>query len=354
LKSADFGHDKDQAVYPFAAAAGLGIVAGVVLARIFRPGYSFKDKTVLITGGTRGLGLVLARQFASEGARIAVCSRGRDEVERAYKDLSARGAQVLSTVCDVRDRENVLRLVAEVRGELGPIDVLINNAGVIQVGPLEVQTQQDFEDAMSIHFWAPYYAMQAVVPDMRARGEGRIANIASIGGKIAVPHLAPYCASKFALAGLSSAMTAELAKDGIRVTTVYPGLMRTGSHINALFKGKNEAEFALFSIMNGLPLTSISAESAAQEIVSALRHGRASAVISLQAKIANTINSLFPEVTSEIFAITNRFLPGEGGVGKGYATGLESTSAISPSILTALVDRASTKNNELRPGESIA
>src|SRR5690606_35973931 len=139
----------------------------------------------------------------------------------------------------------------------------------IQVGPLEVQTQEDFEDAMQVHFWGPFYAMQNVIPEMRARGEGKIVNISSIGGKVAVPHLAPYCASKFALAGLSGAMNAELAKDGIDVTTVCPGLMRTGSHINAIFKGKNEQEFALFSIANALPVASVSAESAAGEIVEA-------------------------------------------------------------------------------------
>jgi short-subunit dehydrogenase len=103
---------------------------------------------------------------------------------------------------------------------------------------------------MAIHFWAPFYAMQAVLPQMRERGAGRIVNISSIGGKVAVPHLAPYCASKFALVGLSKAMRIELAKDNIFVTTVCPGLMRTGSHVNAVFKGQNEKEFAWFSIGN--------------------------------------------------------------------------------------------------------
>jgi NAD(P)-dependent dehydrogenase (short-subunit alcohol dehydrogenase family) len=348
------GNGKNDGLFFGAAAIGVGLLAGAALAKIVRPGYSFKGKTVLITGGSRGLGLVLARAFVGEGASVAICSRDSGEVERAVADLTDRGGIVYGAVCDVRDRENVLRFVAGARTELGSIDVLINNAGVIQVGPLTVQTEKDFKDAMAIHFWAPYYTMQAVIPEMRARGEGRIANIASIGGKIAVPHLAPYCASKFALAGLSSAMTAELAGDGIRVTTVYPGLMRTGSHINALFKGKNEAEFALFSIMNGLPLTSVSAEHAAGKILDAIRHGRSAEVISLQAKVANTVNSLFPEVTSQLMGIVNRFLPGQGGIGTSMATGLESTSAASPSILTALVDRASAVNNELEPGESIA
>ena len=238
-------------------------------------------------------------------------------------------------------------MIGEVRSNFGLIDVLVNNAGVIQVGPLELQTQRDFQEAMDIHFWAPFYTMQAVIPEMRDRGEGRVVNIVSIGGKIAVPHLAPYCASKFALAGLSSTMSSELAKFGVRVTTVYPGLMRTGSHINASFKGQHRAEFAMFSLMGSLPFTSINAGSAARQIVRATRRGDAELILSPQAKMAAKINALFPEFTAETLSLTNRILPGEGGIGTELVPGRASTSAISPSILTALADRASVTNNEL-------
>jgi short-subunit dehydrogenase len=334
--------------------AALGLAAGAALTyKLFRPRYEFDGKVVLITGGSRGLGLVLAREFASRGAKIAICARDRDELQRAKEDLESRGAEVFDAICDVREQGEIETLVADVRSRFGAIDVLVNNAGVIQVGPLEAQTQTDFEDAMRVHFWGPFYAMRSVIPEMRSRGEGRIVNISSIGGKIAVPHLAPYCASKFALAGLSSAMHSELAKDGISVTTVYPGLMRTGSHINALFKGQNQKEFALFSLANGLPFTSVSVERAARQIVSATGRGDAELVISPQAKAAAKINALLPNFTSLILEATNRLLPANGGIGRGYATGLESQSAFSPSILTSLVDAASLRNNELKPNESI-
>ncbi|MEP6703850.1 MAG: SDR family oxidoreductase, partial [Acidobacteriota bacterium] len=235
--------------------SAVGLLAGsALLYRALKPRYVFTDKVVLITGGSRGLGLVLAREFAERGAKIAICARNRDELQRAKEDLEVQGAEVFDAICDMREQGDVEAMVGDVISRFGRIDVLVNNAGVIQVGPLDAQTQEDFDEAMRIHFWGPFYAMRAVLPEMRRRGEGRIVNIASIGGKIAVPHLAPYCASKFALAGLSSAMQTELASDGVSVTTVYPGLMRTGSHINALFKGQNKKEFALFSIANGLPL----------------------------------------------------------------------------------------------------
>lgn len=332
------------------AAAGIAVASSILRSR---RRYEFADKVVLITGGSRGLGLVMARELVARGAHIAICARDKEELARAAADLRAYGTRVFTIACDVREKSAVEDMVASVTRELGPVDVLINNAGVIQVGPLEVQTQKDFEDAMNIHYWAPYFTMNAVIPSMRERGDGRIINISSIGGKIAVPHLAPYCASKFALAGLSTAMHAELAKDNISVTTVYPGLMRTGSHINALFKGQNGKEFALFSIANGLPLSSISAESAARQIINAAAEGKAEIVVSVQAKAAVAFQSLMPEILASILAVTNKVLPGEGGIGSGYATGLESTSDASPSILTSLVDAASQRNNELKPNESI-
>jgi short-subunit dehydrogenase len=299
------------------------------------------------------LGLILARELAKEGARIAVCARNSEELKRARQDLENRGAEIFDVVCDLRDQMDVTRMINDVRSYYGRIDVLINNAGVIQVGPLEVQTQEDFKEAMDIHFWAPFYTMQAVLPEMRERGDGRIVNIASIGGKVPVPHLAPYCASKFALVGLSSAMRVELAKDNIFVTTVCPGLMRTGSPVNALFKGQNEKEYAWFSLGDALPITSINAERAASQVVEATRRGDAELIISIQAQIAAKFYGLFPDLSGEIAALVNQLLPAPGGIGKAKTRGKESESWISPSFLTALSDKASVENNELKPDEQI-
>lgn len=334
-------------------AAGIGAVAALAIWRKSRRQYDFKNKVVLITGGSRGLGLVLARAFADEKAKIAICARDGEELARAREDLEMRGAEVFDAICDVRNQTDVDYLIEDILTRFGQIDVLVNNAGVIQVGPLELQTQKDFEDAMAIHFWAPFYLMQKILPEMRKRKQGRIINISSIGGKIAVPHLSPYCASKFALVGLSGAMRVELVKDNIFVTTVCPGLMRTGSHINAIFKGQNEKEFAWFSIGNALPVTSISAERAAEKIIKASKNGDAEAIISIQAEIAAKINNLFPNLAADVAAFVNRVLPEPGGIGTRKATGLESTSDVSPSVLTTLLDRASITNNELKPLEHL-
>lgn len=328
------------------AIVGAGVLTALAVRGKAKRRVDFKDKVVLITGGARGLGLVLAREFAFEGAKIAICARNGEELFAAKQELENYGAEVFEAICDLRVQSQAEQFIEDVCTRFGRIDVLVNDAGVIQVGPLEVQTQSDFEEAMAIHFWAPFYTMQAVVPIMKRQGAGRIVNISSIGGKIAVPHLAPYCASKFALVGLSKAMRVELAKDNIFVTTVCPGLMRTGSHVNALFKGQNEKEFAWFSIGNALPVSSVSAENAARQIINAARNGDAELIISLPAKLAAKMNELLPELTADITAFINQILPSPGGIGTNLARGKDSKSWISPSILTTLSEKQINKNNE--------
>lgn len=337
----------------YALFAGAVAAAGYAILKERRPRYSFRDKVTLITGGSRGLGVVLGRHLAAEGARLAICARDGQELDRAGRDLRNRGAEVIEIVCDVRKRTDAESAIRRCIEYFGRLDVLVNNAGIIQVGPLESQTEQDFRDAMDTHFWGTYFMMQAAIPEMKRAGSGRIANIASIGAKIAVPHLLPYCASKFAVAGLSAGMCIELAKAGIKVTTVCPGLMRTGSHINAEFKGQNKKEFAMFSIVDAFPLASITAESAARQILEASRSGRAELIISPQAKLAATLNAVFPETMSAMLSLADRILPTAGPNGRDKSTGLESSSVFSPSILTANIDAASERNNELKPGETL-
>ncbi|HVF51334.1 MAG TPA: SDR family NAD(P)-dependent oxidoreductase [Pyrinomonadaceae bacterium] len=329
------------------AAAGVGtLMAARSLLRRWNE-YDLRGRTALITGGSRGLGLVLAREFASEGARVAICARDPVELERARRDLAGRGAEVLAVPCDVTERAQVNELVQLVRGRFGRIDVLVNNAGVIQVGPVEVMTVEDYEEALKIHFWGPLYTTLAALPDMRRRREGRIVNISSIGGKIGVPHLVPYSASKFALVGLSEGLRAELSKDGILVTTVCPGLMRTGSPRNATFKGQHRAEYAWFSISDSLPVTSMQAERAARQIIDACKRGDAELILTTQAVVAVKFHQLFPELSADLRGLVNRLLPAAGGIGRNRAKGKDSESELAPSILTALGDQAAVRNNEM-------
>jgi NAD(P)-dependent dehydrogenase (short-subunit alcohol dehydrogenase family) len=333
------------------AAAGVGSYLAYRAYRTWQRYYDLRDKVALVTGGSRGLGLVLARELIAEGARVAICARDAQELERALQDLGERGGDAIAVPCDITDRNQVEELVRLVRSRFGRIDVLINNAGVIQVGPLELMTLADYEEAMRAHYWAPLYLSLAVLPEMRRRREGRIVNITSIGGKISVPHLVPYDASKFALVGLSEGMRAELAKDNVWVTTICPGLMRTGSPGNAYFKGQHRAEYTWFSLGDALPILSMSAENAARQILRACKFGEAERILTLPAKIATRFHGLFPGVTADILGLVNQLLPGPGGIGTERARGFDSHSALSPSWLTALNERAAARNNETLAGD---
>jgi NAD(P)-dependent dehydrogenase (short-subunit alcohol dehydrogenase family) len=332
------------AAIALAAGAGALIVARSAIQRSRE--YDFRGKVVLITGGSRGLGLVLARELAAEGARIAICARDQEDLNDARQQIGA-GVDVFTSACDLRSREEVEDAVRKVIEQFGRIDVLINNAGTIAVGPVESMMLDDYHEQMDSNFWSAVHMTMAVLPHMQGRREGRIVNIASIGGKIAVPHLLPYCASKFALVGFSRGLRAELYKDGIIVTTVCPGLMRTGSPRNADFKGQHRAEYAWFSIADATPGISMEAERAARQVIAACRRGEVEAVLSAPAKLGAAFDALLPEISGDLLAFAANMLPRDGGAGTRRMKGHESESKLSPSVLTALGDQAAVKNNEV-------
>jgi len=337
--------------FAFGMVAGLG--AALVATRLSRArlAISFEGRVVVLTGGSRGLGLVMARMLVDEGARVVLLARDMGELQRAREELEARGTgEVMTLRCDVRRRADVRAAVDTVLDRWRAIDVLINNAGIIQVGPLEHMGHEDFENALATHFWGPLHLILEIVPVMRHRRFGRIVNISSIGGKIAIPHLAPYSASKFALTGLSDAMRAELDPYGIRVTTVAPGLMRTGSPLNAQFKGQHEAEYIWFKVASSIPGVTIGAERAARQILDACRYGDPALTITLQAKLMAAANVVVPATVARAMMLVTRMLPPPGGAaGDTLKKGLESEakSKWTPSLVTKLTDSAALANNEV-------
>jgi len=318
-----------------------------LIARLIRTArYPLREKIVLITGGSRGLGLVLARHICARGGNVALIARDPQELARAKDDLAPRGGKVLTVECDLLDTGQVQSAVRHVIDRFGKIDILINNAGIIEVGPFQHMTAEDFERAMRLHFWAPLELISQIVPEMRIWGGGRIVNISSIGGKVAVPHMATYSASKFALTGLSDAVRAELARDNIHVTTVAPGMMRTGSHVNAKFRGKHDDEFAWFAASAGAPLISINADRAARKILAACRRGQPSLTLTFAARAAILGNALFPNLTGYVMKFANRLLPEAGSEEANKSRPGSQLRRLTPAWLTRLADRAIEKNNE--------
>ena len=330
---------------------GIGSAAAAyVWRRMVRKSRSidFSGKTVVISGASRGLGLELARTFARRGANLVLLARDENNLAQSAVELQHLGASTIPMVCDITDQRQVRQAVANIIRKNGKIDVLVNNAGIIQVGPAENMDLQDYEQAIQTHFWGPLYLMQEVIPPMRAAGGGRIINIASIGGQVAVPHLLPSVASKFALVGLSEGMRVELVKDRIYVTTVSPGLMRTGSHLNAFFKAQYKKEYALFALANASPFLSIESSLAAEKIVAACRYGEPEITITPQARMLRLANGLFPSLVAEVLGFVNRFLPRPCGDGNNLLKeGWKSKSYLAPAFLTRSADQAAIHNNEV-------
>ena len=327
--------------------AFLGAFAAWLIVRVIRTQrFPLKDKIVLITGGSRGLGLVLARQICAAGGKAALIARDSEELGRAKADVARHGGAVQTFQCNLLDTEQIQSAVRQIIDCFGKIDILINNAGIIEVGPVEHMTREDFERAMRLHFWAPFELASRIVPEMRMWGGGRIVNISSIGGKVAVPHLAPYSASKFALTGFSDALRAELARDNIHVTTVAPGMMRTGSHIKARFKGRHNAEFGWFAASAGAPLISMNADRAARKILAACRRGQPSLTLTFAARLQVLGNALFPNLTGYAMKLVNRFLPGAGDDRGNELRAGSQLRRLAPQWLTRSADHAASKNNE--------
>jgi NAD(P)-dependent dehydrogenase (short-subunit alcohol dehydrogenase family) len=316
----------------FAGAAIVGVAAAVgttaLIVSALRARAVPKGAVVVITGGSRGLGFAIASRFARRGAysrradhvRLVLCARDRAELEQAQDALLAKHSHLnpddfYLVAADLSQPAECDRLIHETIAHFGRIDVLVNNAGIIQVGPIESLTAEAFERAMQINFFAALHTTWAALPFLRVqtplpgwKRRASIVNIASIGGKVAVPHLLPYSASKFALVGFSEGLHAELRHKGIRVTTVCPGLMRTGGEVHAEFVGNVEAEQKWFNFAAKTPGIAASAKHAANRIYAAVAAGCTEITITPQAWLAARFTGLCPTTTQFAAALANRYI----------------------------------------------
>ena len=284
--------------------------ASLLYSRRSRASRVRRGQVAVITGGSTGLGLALAHQFGKAGLRLVLAAQDESHLEDARRQLLAKGSvadedDILLVSCDLSDREQAEGLIQETLRTFGTVDILINNAGIIEVGPAEDQVVETYKRTMEVNFFTALYTTYAALPHLLGRQSGAIVNISSIGGKVAVPHLLPYVAAKFALTGFSEGLHAELRSKGIRVTTVCPGLMRTGGEAHAHFHGQIAKEKAWFQTSARTPILSAGVDRAAREIFQAVQHGRAEITITPQAWMAARFAGLAPESTQALSAMVN-------------------------------------------------
>lgn len=307
----------------------------------------------LVAGASRGLGLLIARDLLRRGHRVAICARSPADLDRAETLLEPHGT-VRAIPCDIRDPAQIEQLVETVRTELGPVDVLVTVAGVIQVGPVDAVTEEHYRQAVDTMLWGPIRLAHAVLPGMQERGRGRIGTITSIGGRVSPPHLLPYAVAKFGAIGFSEGLTAELTGTGVTATTVVPGLMRTGSHERALFTGRQGAEFAWFGPAASLPVLTMSAERAARKTVDGVLGGRPVVTLTPLAKVAGRVHGLAPATTVRLLGLVNQVLPAAPPAAGSSPTltgaqarrTLSRPARLAVDVLTTLGRRAARRNNE--------
>lgn len=332
--------------------AGQPIDCGVTMRTLLSTPDDIAGEVAIVTGASRGLGLELARELGRHACQLVICARDQDELNRAAEDLRSDGAEVTAVRCDITSDDAPRLLIDTAISSYGRLDIVVNNAGIIQVGPVENTRDSDFDSAMRIMALAPARIVLAALPVLREQGHGRIVNITSVGGKVSVPHLLPYSMAKFAAVALSEGLRAELGSGPVSVTTVVPGLMRTGSHMQALFTGQREKEFTWFSLGASLPLLSMDAGRAARRIVSAMRTRQGEVILTPVAQAAARGADVFPGLTAALLHLMSAVLPGPDEQPGRIRAGKDLRPALNRKVfsaLTALGRSAARRLNEL-PG----
>jgi short-subunit dehydrogenase len=319
-----------------AAAAAL-TAASVLAARRSRD--DIRGEVAIVTGASRGLGLLLAGELARHGCPLVICARDAAELDRAAAELRAAGAEVTALAADVTDESVPQRLVDTAIERYGRVDIVVSNAGIIQVGPVLDAQVSHYQTALETMALAPVRLALAALPVMRRQHHGRIVTIASIGGKMSVPHLLPYSTAKFAAVGFSEGLRAELGRGPVTVTTVVPGLMRTGSHLQARFTGQAAEEFTWFSLGASLPLISMDAERAASQIIEAVRGRRAEIILTPAGQVVSRVAGLSPSLTSNVLHLVQQLaLPRPSGTSQDDDEGIPGNQ-LEPAISRKVFDR---------------
>ncbi len=262
--------------------------------------------TVLITGASQGIGKATTLLFASKGYDLILAARQADRLEAVATEVRSLGREALAVPTDVRDPEQVNALVQKALAHYGSIDVLINNAGIYLLGPVEEFLLSDWHQAIDTNLWGYIHTIHALLPHFLERGTGTIVNVSSIGGKVPIPYQVPYTASKYAVTGLTESLQAELKPKGIQVCGVHPNFIKTDLMERAIFRGKDEqdaqerqdlVEKALKSPLLETP------EKVAHAIWNAVKNQRSDVMVG-SANVSNAAYKLFPGAMQSVFRKT--------------------------------------------------
>lgn len=253
-----------------------------------------KDKVVVVTGASMGIGEATAKAFAEEGASVVLCSRETERAEEARQRIGNLD-RTMAAACDVRDKAQIDHLVAAALARFGRIDVWVNNAGHGLMDAVETMDLAKVRAMFDTNFFGALAGMQAAIPVMKRQGGGTIINISSVAGHISVPYMSAYCATKHALNAISKSARVELKAQKINVLTVCPGFIRTNFGVNAL-KGHEVRRFDE-NLRKG-----ITAERCAAAIVDGCVKGKREIVVPAKDWVSVKAYQLIPRVVERVMA----------------------------------------------------
>jgi NAD(P)-dependent dehydrogenase (short-subunit alcohol dehydrogenase family) len=278
----------------------------------------------------------------ARGCSVAICGRDGETIERAVWTLQEEGADVFGMACDASQPEAVDRFIQAAQARFGRIDLLVNNAGQCFTGPASELLAADMASALRNIFWSQFYPTMAVLPLMRSRNFGRIANVTSFAGKVPIPHQAAYVAAKHAATGWSETLSVELAREGVYVSTIAPPPIRNGAPLSVHFNGDVEGEFTWFTRTLTSRLSAVSAERTARVVVDALRDGSGERAVGLTSWLLARAHGVAPNLVLEAQRVIERFMPPAGPPGTTSRThlGAEVALASTNPEVTRLAGRA--------------
>jgi NAD(P)-dependent dehydrogenase (short-subunit alcohol dehydrogenase family) len=253
---------------------------------------TLKGKVAVVTGASSGIGEATARVLALRGAAVVAAARNEERLRELEKGVRASGGRVLAVKTDVSDRDSVEGMIERVVDEFGAPDILVNNAGLGLSGRVEELRVEDLRYVMEVNVVGPVNCIQAALPHMKSGGH--IINVSSVVGKRAIPKVGGYCASKFALNGLTDALRVEVAKRGISVTSVYPGTTSTAFRDNSR-RTRDEKR--------GWRPPGVTPDKVAEKIVRAAEKGGRDVYVRFSDRLFVAGTTLFPGLTDRVIRL---------------------------------------------------
>ena len=255
----------------------------------------YTNKLCVITGAGNGIGRATAKRLAKDGAKLVLTDINSANLNETQKMVELLGGTCETHIVDAANREQAFTLAEHVETTYGAADLILNNAGVANIAPIDELTIEHFEFVMDIDFWGVVHGTQAFLPQMRRRDSGHIANVSSIFGWVGVPNQAAYNSAKFAVFGFTEAIRQELQTSGIKVTCIHPGGIDTSIARNArLVQGPDDEERREQIAQDFKKMVRSTPEQAAETILKGIRKGKARVLIGRDAYMVDIIRRLFP------------------------------------------------------------